>query len=274
MMLWKLKLKKEEKKGGTTMTDVDKLLAEINANNQKTNRKIIIILIIIILLLGAGSYIAVNHYMNKADDEKALRDAALSELELSENALGQEVAKRQAYSTTNINSFLEASGLDSLSKELQKLVKQNKKLLKDGGSATSVTTSSEIDQSTTTNITYVNNDSFPTYDTRYLDDWLDYTIIAKKDSITLDFSLINSFDVVVGTEPQGFFKPDKPFVTITNKNPYTKTTDMRTYSVKMPKPKRLGIGVSAGYGFHVGSGGVSHGLNISVGLNYNIIELK
>ena len=256
------------------MPDIDKLVDEINAINQQTNRKIIIILILIIILLGIGGYLGWRHYSNKLGDQISLNEAVTAKLEITEDKFGREVAKRQSYSSLNTKEFLKMTGLDSLSKELQSLVKENKALIKKGGNATLVTTSSELDKNTITNITYVNNDSFPTYDTRFFDDWLSYTIIAKKDTISLDFSLLNKFSVVVGNEPQGLFKKPKSYVTITNHNPYTKTTDIRTYNVKVPKPKRLGFGVNAGYGLHIGSAGISHGLNISVGINYNLIEIK
>lgn len=258
------------------------MIERLNLENNKTNRKIIIALVIIILLLGAGAYVAITHYMQDAAEQKALGEAAQSKLIVTENKLGQETASRQAYETADNATFLALKNMDAETKKLQDLVRSYKKELKKGGSATVVTTETAVSETAVTTVIEDSTGCNPTYqvdiDDTLVDPWLAYKIVANRDSINFNFVLKNEFTVVVGQKQQkgfkGWFKDPKPFVDITNLNPYTKTKELRTYTVAVPKQKRLGIGVSAGYGLHMGSGGVSHGLNISVGLNYNLILIK
>ena len=57
---------------------------------------------------------------------------------------------------------------------------------------------------------------------------------------------------------------------ITSDNPYLKITDIKSMKFDLPKPKKFGLGVFAGYGITV-AGEVRAAPMIGVGLNYNLI---
>ena len=174
-----------------------------------------------------GSVIVVLLYTNKCNSDKAidatnLYSAVISELEVSENKLGQEVAKREIIQTSNVKDFLQLQvGQDSLLMELQGLVKEYKKVLDKGGSATVYEGETNIDESSVTNVTYNNNDSLPTYTSIFDNEWIDYNIIAEKDSINLNSAFIapefkQEYDYIYYTS--SFYSFGKVFQLIFNLN--------------------------------------------------------
>lgn len=196
-----------------------------------------------------------------------------SELQVIKNKDGTETAKNESISGVDIKDFVNAIFKDSAMIELQQLVKENNRNIKKGGSATNFGTQTTIDKSSTTYVTY-ENDSFPIYTSNYKDKWIDYTILASKDSIKLNQKIFNKYSLVVGREKVKvdgkLFKQWKPYSYVTNHNPYTSTETLKSYQVELDKPKRLGLGVNLGYSL------TPVGLlpSIGIGLNYNVIELK
>ena len=55
---------------------------------------------------------------------------------------------------------------------------------------------------------------------------------------------------------------------VKNDNPYSSTEELKAYKLKMPKPKRFGLGIQGGYGI----GGYGLTPYIGIGLSYNIIN--
>ncbi len=105
-------------------------------------------------------------------------------------------------------------------------------------------------------------------------DWIIINGTVSKDYANLGLSIVNRYSVVIGYE--GKFKKRKPVAIVTNDNPYTDISSMRTYQVSVPKERRLGIGVAVGYGayFDPQKVRVGHGFIGGITLNYNIIKLK
>lgn len=206
--------------------------------------KDILLIVLTILVLFFGN----SYYFNsqKLTESTELLSSLNSKLELSENKLGQEVAKREIIETYNTKMFTRMELQDSTLKDLQKLVKDNRKLIKNSGSATILEGETIIDNSTITNI-YQDKDSNVVYKSTFKNEWIDYTIMAKKDTTSLNLKFINKYDIVLGYEKQGLFKKKKPYANVTNHNPYTKTKELRTYQVKQ-KPQRFTLGLQAGYG--------------------------
>jgi hypothetical protein len=76
--------------------------------------------------------------------------------------------------------------------------------------------------------------TFPVYTTTYQDEWRTYAITATQDSITLDYTGINMFDVKQEWQTQakgikGWFKPKVLQVSITNLNPHTETVGLQSF---------------------------------------------
>ena len=211
--------------------------------NILTDKKTLIILVLTILLTLSG--VLYFRKTSKLEESKGLLSSIKSELIQKTNELGQEVSKREIIETYNSKMFTKMELQDSLLKELQKVTKENQRILKKGGSSTIVEGETKIDNSSVTNVFY--KDSNTVYKSSFNDEWIEYDITARKDSTELNLKCINKYSIVLGSERQSLFKKRKPFATVTNYNPYTKTKNLRTYQVKM-KPQRFTLGVQAGYG--------------------------
>ena len=59
-------------------------------------------------------------------------------------------------------------------------------------------------------------------------------------------------------------------VFVTNENPYCEISEMLAYKVTMPKPKKFGLGVMAGYGINVTN--AQPAPFIGIGISYNLIK--
>lgn len=219
-----------------------------------------VLLVILTILL----FIFVKNYFSKSNqlsESKSLLLSLNSALEISKNKLGQEVAKREIIETYNTKMFTRMELQDSALKDLQKLVKDNRKLIKNSGSATILKGETNVDKSTVTNIYYPSGDTLPTYTSNFNNEWVGYSIISKFDTTKLDLKIKNKYSIVIGSEKKNIFTKRKPFATVTNFNPYSTNTELRTYQVKI-KRKKFGIGVQVGYGItkaglspYVGLGG-------------------
>lgn len=199
------------------------------------------------------------------------------------NKYGQEVSRISLIQTERIKDFLAIESKDSIIQKLQREVKANKGRIKDNGSVTVITNTTDIDTSGATEITYRDtitiNDTvyiYPEYSFGIKSKWITANTKANKDSTYLDLSIENAYTVVLGSErPKGFknlFKPKVAFAEVTNENPYTSTQTIRAYKVQAPKPKRLGIGFNVGYGLILNSKPIFRPY-IGIGIQYNIIEI-
>lgn len=82
----------------------------------------------------------------------------------------------------------------------------------------------------------------------FTNDWINFSTTIRVDSTSIKLGVTNKYSLVLGTDKDG-----KSFADITNYNPYSTTKVLRTYQITdnllKPKPKKWGIGVSAGYSF-------------------------
>lgn len=86
-------------------------------------------------------------------------------------------------------------------------------------------------------------------------------IIAKKDSTDLILNIRNDFNIV------SHYDNGKLVLDVSDKNPYSITKSQRSY-INLPKQKKWGLGISAGYGAN------KNGLSpyIGLGVNYNLLS--
>lgn len=226
--------------------------------------------LIVVILAALFIFQMMNSYENKVSDLTLRNQVLGNEMTSYRNRDSLHVAKIVAIETDNYKSFLKIQSKDSMILFLQSEVKKYKKQIKEPGSSiTTVTNTTHMQGTIPTNVTQSPlaagvSSTFPTYTSSKSTLWLDLNIIAKRDSTHFDLKVRNKYSVVVGHDKQG------TFAEVTNYNPYTETTDMRTYSVLIPKPKRLSLGIHAGYGI-VDTG---FGPYFGVGINYDLINLK
>ena len=209
----------------------------------------------------------------KLKERENLEEALNAKLDLWKDKDNINHAKIQVLETRNTKDFLALKSNDSTVKELQKVVKEFGKYLKKQGSATVVTTSTDVNTSSGTEVSFLPGDSiFPIYKSKFnLQGWVVGNTTASKDSTNLILSIKNEYAVVIGREKQGLFKPDKPFVEVINKNPYTQVKSLRTYEVSLPSTKRWGIGPVGAIGIGLDKD-PSLGIFIGLGVQYSLIK--
>ena len=195
--------------------------------------------------------------------------AVFLQLKTYRNSDSLHVAQIQVLTSENSKQFLKMRTQDSMIMKLQDVVKDYKnKLQKPGTSATVITSTTTVEGTMPTQVvqgtTPVAKESFPQYNSSRQTKWIDLAIQARRDSTSFQLKVRNEYSVVLGYEKR------KPFAEVTNYNPYTETTDMRTYSVFVSPPKRISLGIHAGYGVV----GTKFGPYIGIGLNYDLINIK
>lgn len=231
-----------------------------------------ILIIIIALILIFAAFLLGRRAGNAQANREAIQlITALSDtLKQTINKYGEAVATISVIKTDNAKIFTQLKSSDSSINALQKVVKDYQDKLKPGGSVTNFITQNKIttgDSTTISKLDSVLNGNkviyYPTYTSAKKDQWIDYKIIANKDSIKFNLVMQNDYSVVIGR------KSGQDFVDIINRSPYSTTKSVRTYQVQMPKPKRFGVGVHVGYGL-----GTNFEFTpvISAGLNYNVIR--
>lgn len=177
--------------------------------------------------------------------------------------LGRETSSNTTLIGNNAKEMAKAmSVLDNLSSEQERvlqMMRETKNL--QSSIALSVATALEGKSETT-----IKGDSvWPEYSTTITGKWMEGQITANRYNFDYNFTLTNEFDIKQ-TRTKKLFKPDSYDLSITNLNPYTRTTGQSSFLLT-PAPKRMGIGLNIGYGLS------NSGLSpfVGVGINYNVI---
>ncbi len=207
--------------------------------------------------------------LNDYKELQTLQNATVSELITYKDKDGYNRGRIEALETESTKTFLAFQTQDSIIKQLQKTVEENRKYLKKQGSVTNVSTSTQVDTSSPTEVVYIPSDSLPTYKSKFnLDGWVYGSSVANKDSTYLNLKIKNDFSLVIGLEPQGFLGLGKPkaFSDVKLSNPYSEVQSLRTYQVTLPRPKRWNIGPSAGVQYYDSSVKPYFGIGVTYGL--------
>lgn len=228
----------------------------------------IIILMLVLLQQRCG-------YQNKLNEQTALINNLSDTLRIKTNKNNEESSRTAVLKTNNVSDFLSIKSRDSAIVKLQLEVKKYKGELKNGGSVTNINSTTNVNASGQTVVihdtTFVLDSLIvkPVYKTELNNKWYRGEITAKEDSIHLDIQIENEYTIVLGQERIGLLKR-KPFVEVTNKNPYTNTKTLKTYEVNNTmKTKRIGVGAIIGYG--IGSD-LKLTPIVGIGLSYNLIS--
>lgn len=175
-----------------------------------------------------------------------------------QNKVGQEVAEKTALKGyKNQLKILLSKQIDSTG-QLKTLVKEYK----------SIAAAGNVVQETRIDTILIPYDSIIDFD--FNRNWFKndkfYSLSGTSNQlgITIDsLKIPNTISFAIGEKKTGFFKTETK-VNVVNSNPYVKTTGLDTYTYSQRK-KRLGIGLSAGYGIK--------GVYIGIGINYNLLYL-
>lgn len=233
----------------------------------------------VILLLGVivlGLFLYLEKCQSKRSGDKdsiALVNALQDSVKHYKNKYDQSVATISVIQTESAKSFTRLKLMDDELKALQAVVKDYSGKLKAGNSVTNalIETVAKLNSRPTTiiqagdtlitdSLIYV----YPTYLDTITNEWITLESKMNRDTAIHNLKVQNKFSAIVGLDK------GKPFVDLITDNPYTTVKQLRTYQVKMPKPKKFGIGINVSYGI---SDDFKPKPYIGLGVQYNILRL-
>ena len=187
------------------------------------------------------------------------------------------VAKIQVMQTDKESDFLKIKNLTGTNLELQNLIRNKDKKIKDLNTA--LIHKDETVYVDTLRMYYpIGGDTIIFSQSVLLDTvnnkWINAKYGFNRGLSYLDLRVYNEYQITIGYEGGNLFKKGTPYGIVTNMNPYTSTKDMRVYQVSVPKQKRMGISFQTGFGgvYDMKNSNISYGPYIGLGLNYNIIK--
>ena len=168
---------------------------------------------------------------------------------------GKLISKISSIEVDNMNFFKQLEVKDKTIKELQNLVKKGTLM------ASILKTETKVDTIVKTKIVKDGEEDIMFETDFNLKDWIWGTISMDKDTTAMVLFVRNQYDITLSKEKEG------TYVNVSNNNPFSVTKEIRSV-YKLPKPKKFGVGISAGYGI------TAQGLSpyIGVGINYNLIN--
>ena len=226
-----------------------------------------------------GLMIAGVFYCKRNDNLEQLNQALTavnSELIITKNKLGQEVAKTEVVVLENQKLFLKIQSKDSNIVQLQNLVRKEKSVNKKLQEALILKQNIIISyQDSMKNLISGYQEvkdslghivKYPIYN-RKIDmfgKWITGDVKLGYSTFNIDLKTISEYEVVIGQERKNIFSKYKTYATVTNLNPYDHTTALKVYSTNSLKPQRFSIGlfVGAGYDFYHGTLGPTIGVGV------------
>jgi hypothetical protein len=219
----------------------------------KINKDIIYILIILALLVVG--YFIIKTVNNQKKMYKEKTDLYVSSIEdtltTTRNKLGQEQSKTGILTATNQKYFTQMQTKDADIKHLQTLLETESQGRRDIETALVVSNQTLIHVRDSAKNAIVGWDStYPTYKKQFNRQWDSGAVILGRNIFDLSVININSYEWVMGTEPdgkfiKGWFKR-KEFAQITNLNPNTQTKTMKVYHASPVGNKPLKVGLGSG----------------------------
>lgn len=198
----------------------------------------------------------------KASGVKTMYEASLDSLTTFKNQKGELVSRIATITSSNTKLFSELKSKDSTITELQGLVKEYKKELKDGGSAGIIYIEGKKEIITKTTVDTITGDYSSDFS---LNGWIWGKVFMNKDTTILNINTKEKVSFVIGKEKTGFLGLGKPkyFSDVKLENPYNTVTGYRTYNVSIPENKWIvSIGASGIYDFNSGSIIIGPSINI------------
>lgn len=243
------------------------------------NKKDLIFGGVIVILLGV-TILLFSLLSEKRSDYKEqveLYNSITDTVKFYKNKDSLNVTKIQVMQTDKESDFLKIKNLTGTNLELQNLIRNKDKEIKDLNTA--LIHKNETVYIDTLRMYYpVGGDTIIFSQSVLLDTinnkWINAKYGFNKGLSYLDLKVYNEYQITIGYEGGNLFKKGTPYGVVTNMNPYTSTKDMRVYQVSVPKQKRMGISFQTGFGgvYDMKNSNISYGPYIGLGLNYNIIK--
>lgn len=244
--------------------------------NNKLN---IVLLGIIAILLGVAIFLGVTANKNKDSyrEQVNLYNAITDNLKTWKDKDSLNLAKIQVMQTDKASDFLKIKNLEGTNLELQNLIKNQGKKIKDLNTA--FIHKDETVYIDTLRMYYpIGGDTIVFSQSVLLDTinnkWINAKYGFNKGLSYLDLKIYNDYQITIGYEGGNLFRNGIPYGVVTNMNPYTSTKDMRVYQVSVPKQKRYGFALQAGFGgfYDLKTTNIGYGPYVGLGFSYNIIR--
>lgn len=220
---------------------------------------------------------------DKYEEQIALTEVAADSLQTWKDENGVQRARIRAFETRETETFLKFKTTDSLIIALQGMVKKFEKNLRNSGSATIFRTETKVDTFLVGSVQVLPGDTirrdsfielYPKYISEFnLGGWIKGEITMGFDTLKITGESRNEYSVVIGEEKQkGWFKKPLAFVDVSNANPFSETTALRTYKVKKEKKRvQVGLGSYVGYGAtRIKDGTIQSGMQLGGGLVFKV----
>lgn len=187
------------------------------------------------------SYNTCNSYKNDYNEQSNAIASMQDSIKYYKNKQGESVAQIALLQGSRDNLLQVIGNQD---KKLTKLIKSKAK------SGTVFTQTTKIDTFLITKVDTV--DGVIERNSSISDKWMSIEIKEKNDSLQAKVEMTDEISVAFRKVPQGFLKPRKSVVEVTNANPYVKVTGLRSFEIPRKKSNAkfwlgLGVGVGAGY---------------------------
>lgn len=243
------------------------------------NKKDLIFGGVIVILLGVAILLfsLLNEKRSDYKEQVELYNSITDTLRVYKNKDSLNVAKIQVMQTDKESDFLKIKNLTGTNLELQNLIRNKDKKIKDLNTA--LIHKDETVYIDTLRMYYpIGGDTIIFSQSILLDTvnnkWINAKYGFNRGLSYLDLRVYNEYQITIGYEGGNLFRKGTPYGIVTNMNPYTSTKDMRVYQVSVPKQKRMGISFQTGFGgvYDMKNSNISYGPYIGLGLNYNIIK--
>ncbi len=243
------------------------------------NKKDLIFGGVIVILLGVTILLSslLNEKRSDYKEQVELYNSITDTVKFYKNKDSLNVAKIQVMQTDKESDFLKIKNLTGTNLELQNLIRNKDKEIKDLNTA--LIHKDETVYIDTLRMYYpIGGDTIIFSQSVLLDTintkWINAKYGFNRGFSYLDLKVYNEYQITIGYEGGNLFKKGTPYGIVTNMNPYTSTKDMRVYQVSVPKQKRMGISFQTGFGgvYDMKNNTISYGPYIGLGLNYNIIK--
>lgn len=202
------------------------------------------ILIAVIIGLLSMYYYKNQDYVEQVD----LLEASNDTIKKWKDSNGKAFAKIRVLETREVETFLKLESKEKTINDLKNLVKQNKKKLKNQGSASIIKSETKIDTVTKTIVVKDTITNKPIYKSFVKDKWYEINTVSKFDSTYHKIKTFSNLSLVIGFEKQGWFKKPLPYAVANDENPNTDIKDMRVYQVTLPPKKWFSVAPSINYG--------------------------
>lgn len=195
----------------------------------------------ILFALIVIQYSTCNQYKQESAERQSLISSMQDSIKYFKNKQGESVAQIATLKGSKEDLLLAIGKSDA---RLARLIKQNAK------AGASFTQTTKIDTVLVTKVDTV--DGVIERNSSITDKWMTIEVQEKNDSLRAKVEMRDELTVSFKNVSQGFLKPRKSVVEVTNANPYVKIDGIKSFEIPRKKSSTkfwIGVGIGAGAGY-------------------------